>query len=217
MNKSERAKFIMDALNEAYPDIPIPLNHIDIYTLLIAVLLSAQCTDKRVNEVTPGLFALASDPLSMTKLSVESIYEIIKPCGLGPKKSKAISNLSHILINEYNQKVPESFEALEQLPGVGHKTASVVMSQGFGHPAFPVDTHIHRLAHRWGLSNGKNVQKTEKDLKKIFPKAAWNKLHLQMIYWGREYCQARACYGLECYLCKSCYPGRKGPIKHKRG
>ena len=207
----------MDALNEAYPDTPIPLNHIDIYTLLIAVLLSAQCTDKRVNEVTPGLFALASDPLSMTKLSVESIYEIIKPCGLGPKKSKAISNLSHILINEYNQKVPESFEALEQLPGVGHKTASVVMSQGFGHPAFPVDTHIHRLAHRWGLSNGKNVQKTEKDLKKIFPKAAWNKLHLQMIYWGREYCQARACYGLECYLCKSCYPGRKGPIKHKRG
>jgi len=207
----------MDALNEAYPDIPIPLNHIDIYTLLIAVLLSAQCTDKRVNEVTPGLFALASDPLSMTKLSVESIYEIIKPCGLGPKKSKAISNLSHILINEYNQKVPESFEALEQLPGVGHKTASVVMSQGFGHPAFPVDTHIHRLAHRWGLSNGKNVQKTEKDLKKIFPKAAWNKLHLQMIYWGREYCQARACYGLECYLCKSCYPGRKAPIKHKRG
>jgi len=207
----------MDALNEAYPDTPIPLNHIDIYTLLIAVLLSAQCTDKRVNEVTPGLFALASDPLSMTKLSVESIYEIIKPCGLGPKKSKAISNLSHILINEYNQKVPESFEALEQLPGVGHKTASVVMSQGFGHPAFPVDTHIHRLAHRWGLSNGKNVQKTEKDLKKIFPKAAWNKLHLQMIYWGREYCQARACYGLECYLCKSCYPGRKAPIKHKRG
>ena len=207
----------MDALNEAYPDIPIPLNHIDIYTLLIAVLLSAQCTDKRVNEVTPGLFALASDPLSMTKLSVESIYEIIKPCGLGPKKSKAISNLSHILINEYNQRVPESFEALEQLPGVGHKTASVVMSQGFGHPAFPVDTHIHRLAHRWGLSNGKNVQKTEKDLKKIFPKAAWNKLHLQMIYWGREYCQARACYGLECYLCKSCYPGRKAPIKHKRG
>jgi len=207
----------MDALNEAYPDTPIPLNHIDIYTLLIAVLLSAQCTDKRVNEVTPGLFALASDPLSMTKLSVESIYEIIKPCGLGPKKSKAISNLSHILINEYNQKVPESFEALEQLPGVGHKTASVVMSQGFGHPAFPVDTHIHRLAHRWGLSNGKNVQKTEKDLKKIFPQAAWNKLHLQMIYWGREYCQARACYGLECYLCKSCYPGRKAPIKHKRG
>jgi len=207
----------MDALNEAYPDTPIPLNHIDIYTLLIAVLLSAQCTDKRVNEVTPGLFALASDPLSMTKLSVESIYEIIKPCGLGPKKSKAISNLSHILINEYNQKVPESFEALEQLPGVGHKTASVVMSQGFGHPAFPVDTHIHRLAHRWGLSNGKNVQKTEKDLKKIFPQSAWNKLHLQMIYWGREYCQARACYGLECYLCKSCYPGRKAPIKHKRG
>jgi endonuclease-3 len=153
----------------------------------------------------------------MTKLSVESIYEIIKPCGLGPKKSKAISDLSHILINEYDQKVPESFEALEQLPGVGHKTASVVMSQGFGHPAFPVDTHIHRLAHRWGLSNGKNVQKTEKDLKKIFPESAWNKLHLQMIYWGREYCQARACYGLECYICESCYPRRKTPVEHKRG
>ena len=217
MNRSERAIFIMDALNESYPETPIPLNHIDNYTLLVAVLLSAQCTDKRVNEVTPGLFELASDPLSMTKLAVESIYEIIKPCGLGPKKSKAISDLSHILINEYDQKVPESFEALEQLPGVGHKTASVVMSQGFGHPAFPVDTHIHRLAHRWGLSNGKNVQKTEKDLKNIFPESAWNKLHLQMIFWGREYCQARACYGLECYICESCYPKRKTPVKHKRG
>ena len=169
MNKSERAKFIIDALNETYPETPIPLNHKDVYTLLIAVLLSAQCADKRVNEVTPELFALASDPLSMTKLSVESIYEIIKPCGLGPKKSKAISDLSYTLVHEYDQKVPESFEALEKLPGVGHKTASVVMSQGFGHPAFPVDTHIHRLAHRWGLSNGQNVQKTERDLKEIFP------------------------------------------------
>jgi len=181
------------------------------------VLLSAQCTDKRVNEVTPELFAMASDPFAMTKLSVESIYEIIKPCGLGPKKSKAISNLSHTLVYEYDQKVPESFEALEQLPGVGHKTASVVMSQGFGHPAFPVDTHIHRLAHRWGLSNGKNVQKTEKDLKNIFPESDWSRLHLQIIYWGREHCQARACYGLECYICKSCYPRRKTPVKHKRG
>ncbi|MBQ09429.1 MAG: endonuclease III [Gammaproteobacteria bacterium] len=217
MNKSDRANIVIDALNEAYPETPIPLNHKDIYTLLIAVLLSAQCTDKRVNEVTPELFAMASDPFAMTKLSVESIYEIIKPCGLGPKKSKAISNLSHTLVYEYDQKVPESFEALEQLPGVGHKTASVVMSQGFGHPAFPVDTHIHRLAHRWGLSNGKNVQKTEKDLKNIFPESDWSRLHLQIIYWGREHCQARACYGLECYICKSCYPKRKTPVKHKRG
>ena len=217
MNKSERAKFIIDALNEAYPETPIPLNHKDVYTLLIAVLLSAQCTDKRVNEVTPELFALASDPLSMTKLSVQSIYEIIKPCGLGPKKSKAISDLSYTLVHEYDQKVPESFEALEKLPGVGHKTASVVMSQGFGHPAFPVDTHIHRLAHRWGLSNGQNVLKTERDLKEIFPEDIWNRLHLQIIYWGRENCQARACFGLECYICKSCYPRRKTPIQHKRG
>ncbi len=217
MNKSDRANIVIDALNEAYPETPIPLDHKDIYTLLIAVLLSAQCTDKRVNEVTPELFAMASDPFAMTKLSVESIYEIIKPCGLGPKKSKAISNLSHTLVYEYDQKVPESFEALEQLPGVGHKTASVVMSQGFGHPAFPVDTHIHRLAHRWGLSNGKNVQKTEKDLKNIFPESDWSRLHLQIIYWGREHCQARACYGLECYICKSCYPKRKTPVKHKRG
>ena len=217
MNKSERAKFIMDALNESYPETPIPLNHIDNYTLLIAVLLSAQCTDKRVNEVTPGLFELASDPLSMTKLAVESIYEIIKPCGLGPKKSKAISDLSHILINEYDQKVPESFEALEQLPGVGHKTASVVMSQGFGHPAFPVDTHIHRLAQRWGLTKkGNNVVQTERDLKSIFPEPEWNKLHLQIIFYGREYCSARSCDGRVCEICTTCYPNRKQPFKIKK-
>ena len=216
MNKLDRAKFIMDALNKEYPNTPIPLDHVNIYTLLVAVLLSAQCTDKRVNQVTPQLFTLASDPLSMTKLSVETIYEIIKPCGLGPKKSRAISELSQKLVFEYDQKVPECFEALEQLPGVGHKTASVVMSQGYSHPAFPVDTHIHRLSQRWGLSNGKNVQKTEKDLKKIFPESSWNKLHLQIIYWGREYCQARACFGLECYICSSCYPRRKTPFKHKK-
>ena len=153
----------------------------------------------------------------MTKLSIDTIYEIIKPCGLGPKKSKAISDLSHILVHEHDQKVPQTFKELEQLPGVGHKTASVVMSQGFGYPAFPVDTHIHRLAHRWGLSNGKNVQKTERDLKSIFPETAWNRLHLQIIYWGREHCQARACLGLECRICKTCYPKRKNPIRHKRG
>ena len=213
MNKSQRAKFIINALNEAYPETPIPLNHQNVYTLLIAVLLSAQCTDKRVNEVTPKLFALASDPLSMTKLSIDTIYEIIKPCGLGPKKSKAISDLSHILVHEHDQKVPQTFKELEQLPGVGHKTASVVMSQGFGYPAFPVDTHIHRLAQRWGLTNGKSVIQTEKDLKRLFPKKNWNKLHLQIIYYGREFCKARECYGVTCKICTSCYPNRKKPIK----
>jgi len=178
--------------------------------------LSAQCTDERVNQITPKLFAKASNPKSMSKLTQNQIYKIIKPCGLGPQKSKAIKNLSHILVNKFNSKVPNNFKDLESLPGVGHKTASVVMSQGFGIPAFAVDTHIHRLAQRWGLTNGKNVKKTEEDLKKLFPQSSWNKLHLQIIFWGREYCQARECYGIECDICKTCYPNRTKPFIHKK-
>ena len=216
MNKSERAIEIIKILDKTYPEIPVPLDHEDNFTLLIAVLLSAQCTDERVNQITPSLFSVASDPLSMSKISVNKIYTIIKPCGLGPQKSKAISKLSKILVKKFNCEVPNNFSDLENLPGVGHKTASVVMSQGFGIPAFAVDTHIHRLAQRWGLTNGKNVKKTEEDLKKIFPKESWNKLHLQIIFWGRQYCTARSCYGLECKICKSCYPNRKTPIKTKK-
>ena len=216
MIKSERALIIKKILDKTYPRTPVPLNHKDTYTLLIAVLLSAQCTDERVNQITPALFKLAPNPKKMSQMSVEKIYEIIKPCGLGPQKSRAISKLSKILVNNYEGKVPNNFSDLEKLPGVGHKTASVVMSQGFGIPAFAVDTHIHRLAQRWGLTNGKNVKKTEEDLKKIFPKESWNKLHLQIIFWGREYCTARSCYGLECKICKSCYPKRKKPFMHKR-
>ena len=216
MIKSERALIIKKILDKTYPRTPVPLNHKDTYTLLIAVLLSAQCTDERVNQITPALFKLAPNPKKMSQMSVEKIYEIIKPCGLGPQKSRAISKLSKILVKKYKGKVPNNFSDLEKLPGVGHKTASVVMSQGFGIPAFAVDTHIHRLAQRWGLTNGKNVKKTEEDLKKIFPKESWNKLHLQIIFWGREYCTARSCYGLECKICKSCYPKRKKPFMHKR-
>lgn len=181
----------MEELEKLYPTTPIPLDHTDPYTLLIAVLLSAQCTDKRVNIVTPDLFALADSPEQMIKLDVEQIREVIRPCGLSPRKSKAIYDLSHILINEHNGEVPESFEELEKLPGVGHKTASVVMSQAFNVPAFPVDTHIHRLMIRWGLTNGKNVTQTEKDAKSLFPRERWNKLHLQIIFYGREYSPAR--------------------------
>ena len=213
MKKMERVKYIISYLDSIYPDTPIPLSHQNHYELLIAVLLSAQCTDERVNQVTPSLFALANNPDMMIKLSSQKIYEIIKPCGLGPKKSKAIYDLSNILVKEYKSQVPESFEALESLPGVGHKTASVVMSQGFGHPAFPVDTHIHRLAQRWGLTNGKNVNQTEKDLKRLFPIENWNKLHLQIIFYGREYCTARGCDGTKCSICKACYPNRKKPKK----
>jgi len=216
MKKSDRAKIVKKVLNRVYPETPIPLNHKDNFTLLIAVLLSAQCTDERVNEVTPNLFSIASNPKDISKLSVEKIYQIIRPCGLGPQKSKAIHELSNILIKKYNQNVPDNFKDLESLPGVGHKTASVVMSQGFGVPAFPVDTHIHRLSQRWGLTNGKNVRKTEEDLKKIFPKLSWNKLHLQIIFWGREHCIAKSCFGLECEICKSCYPNRKKPFMHKK-
>ena len=213
MNKSERVRFIISHLEKLYPKTQVPLNNQNNYELLIAVLLSAQCTDERVNQVTPSLFALANNPDMMIKLSSQKIYEIIKPCGLGPKKSKAIYDLSNILVREYKSQVPESFEALESLPGVGHKTASVVMSQGFGHPAFPVDTHIHRLAQRWGLTNGKNVNQTEKDLKRLFPIENWNKLHLQIIFYGREYCTARGCDGTKCPICKACYPNRKKPKK----
>ncbi len=216
MNKKERVQFIDTKLNELYPAPPIPLDHVDAYTLLIAVLLSAQCTDARVNLVTPALFSLASNPAAMANQEVDSINAIVRPCGLAPRKALAISALSKILISEHSGKVPSSFEALEALPGVGHKTASVVMSQAFGHPAFPVDTHIHRLAQRWKLSNGKSVVQTEKDLKRLFPKKRWNALHLQIIYYAREHCPAHACHGLECIICKSCFPERKRKIKTQK-
>tara|TARA_Y100000813_G_C24105598_1_gene325212 strand:+ start:120 stop:737 length:618 start_codon:yes stop_codon:yes gene_type:complete len=200
-------------LQKLYPKTPIPLDHDSHFTLLVAVLLSAQCTDIRVNQVTPDLFALADNPFDMAKVKTSEIKKIIRPCGLSPKKSKAISELSKILCNKYDGVVPESFDALEELPGVGHKTASVVMSQGFNHPAFPVDTHIHRLAQRWRLSKGKNVMQTERDLKKGFPEKDWNKLHLQIIFYGREYCTARGCDGRDCKICSEVNKGRKSPIK----
>ena len=191
MTKAEKVQDIIHILEELYPEVPIPLEHKDAYTLLVAVLLSAQCTDERVNKITPKLFTQADNPFDMVKMSIEEIETIIRPCGLSPAKSKAIWNLSQILIDKYQGQVPQSMEQLEALPGVGHKTASVVMIQAFGVPAFPVDTHIHRLAYRWGLSNGKNVTQTEKDLKRLFPRELWSKLHLQIIYYGREYSPAR--------------------------
>ena len=212
MNKEERFIYVSKELQKLYPKTPIPLDHDSIYTLLVAVLLSAQCTDIRVNQVTPALFSLADNPFDMALVGIDEIREIIKPCGLSPKKSRAISELSKILCEDYEGKVPESFEALEALPGVGHKTASVVMSQGFNHPAFPVDTHIHRLAQRWRLSKGKNVTQTEKDLKKGFPIEDWNKLHLQIIFYGREFCTARGCDGRVCKICSVVNKGRKSPI-----
>ena len=212
MNKEERFIYINKELQKLYPETPIPLEHDSVYTLLIAVLLSAQCTDLRVNQVTPELFALADNPFDMASKSPSKIRKIIKPCGLSPKKSRAIAELSKILCKEYDGKVPESFEALEALPGVGHKTASVVMSQGFNHPAFPVDTHIHRLAQRWRLSKGKNVKQTEQDLKKGFPIDDWNRLHLRIIYYGREHCTARGCDGRICFICSKVNKGRKSPI-----
>ena len=212
MNKEERFIYVSKELQKLYPKTPIPLDHDSIYTLLVAVLLSAQCTDIRVNQVTPALFSLADNPFDMALVDIDEIREIIKPCGLSPKKSRAISELSKILCKDYEGKVPESFEALEALPGVGHKTASVVMSQGFNHPAFPVDTHIHRLAQRWRLSKGKNVTQTEKDLKKGFPVEDWNKLHLQIIFYGREFCTARGCDGRICKICSVVNKGRKSPI-----
>jgi endonuclease-3 len=203
MNKKDRVIFVMNKLEELYPEVPIPLDHKDAYTLLIAVLLSAQCTDKRVNLITPLLFKKASTPQKMVKLSVEEIREIIKPCGLSPAKSKAIHRLSEIILEKHNGQVPQTFEELEELPGVGHKTASVVMSQAFGVPAFPVDTHIHRLMTRWKLTNGKNVEQTEKDAKRLFTESLWNKLHLQIIFFGREYCPARGHNETTCPICSA--------------
>ncbi len=211
MLKKERAALVLSRLQELYPKPPIPLDHKDPYTLLVAVLLSAQCTDERVNKVTPALFKLADNPYDMAKQSVDDIRAIIRPCGLSPQKSKAIKRLSEILVEDYEGQVPADLDALETLPGVGHKTASVVMAQSFGIPAFPVDTHIHRLAQRWGLTSGKNVAQTERDLKKLFPREHWNALHLQIIYYGREYCSAHSCDGTVCELCRSCYPNRKNP------
>ncbi len=214
MSRKEKASLIQEILDDLYPEVPIPLNHKDPYTLLIAVLLSAQCTDERVNKVTPFLFKKADNPFTMAELPVEEIKAIIRPCGLSPRKSKAISQLSGILVDKYEGAVPQSLEELETLPGVGHKTASVVMSQAFGEPAFPIDTHIHRLAYRWTLSTGKNVEKTERDLKKVFPRESWNKLHLQIIYFGRAYCPARGHDPLACPICSKY--GRKSLFKKKK-
>ena len=216
MNKKQRVEFITQTLDSLYPKTSVPLNHKNIFQLLIAVLLSAQCTDERVNKITPELFKKAKNAFSMAKLNTDLIYNIIRPCGLAPKKSKAISELSKILVKNFQGKVPEKIEELEKLPGVGHKTASVVISQGFGQPAFPVDTHIHRLAQRWGLTNGRSVFQTEKDLKRLFPKSNWNKLHLQIIFYGREHCTARGCKGLVCAICKTCFPKRMRPFKNKK-
>ena len=214
MRKRERSEKIYEILNEYFPNPAVPLKHSDPFTLLIAVLLSAQCTDERVNSITPILFKKAKTPKKMSLLEEKEIYKIVKPCGLGPKKSKAIKELSLILIKDHDCKVPESLEELERLPGVGHKTASVVLSQAFNIPAFPVDTHIHRCAQRWGLTSGKNVKTTEDDLKKLFPEKQWNKLHIQIIMYARKYCPARGCYGLECSICKTCFPNRKSKFKH---
>lgn len=203
MKKKDRVEFIAQTLEQLYPETPVPLDHQDAYTLLVAVLLSAQCTDERVNKITPGLFNRANNPFEMAQVPVDEIREIIKPCGLSPFKSKAIAGLSQILVEKYDGLVPQSFEELEALPGVGHKTASVVMSQAFGVPAFPVDTHIHRLAKRWKLSSGKSVEQTEKDLKRLFPRASWNKLHLQIIFYGREFCPARGHQEENCLICRT--------------
>lgn len=212
MLKKERAAFILETLYKLYPETPVPLDNKDNYTLLIAVLLSAQCTDERVNKVTPALFQLADNPFDMQHVPIDEIYQIVRPCGLAPQKSSAISTLSRILVDRFNGEVPSDLKGLESLPGVGHKTASVVMSQGFGYPAFPVDTHIHRLAQRWGLTKGKNVVQTERDLKMLFPKDRWNQLHLQIIFYGREFCSARGCDGRVCKICRTCYPNRKKPF-----
>lgn len=216
MTKKERAQYIAEYLLKKYPETPVPLDHKDPYTLLIAVLLSAQCTDVRVNQVTPALFKLADNPVNMAKKKVEVIQKIIRPCGLSPRKARAISELSQILIDEHGGEVPQDMEALEALPGVGHKTASVVMAQAFGVPAFPVDTHIHRLAQRWKLSSGKNVVQTERDLKRLFPESSWNKLHLQIIFYGREFCTARGCDGRQCPLCHELFPNRRSAVATKK-
>jgi endonuclease-3 len=210
--RAERAAYIDRRLAELYPETPIPLDHRDAYTLLIAVLLSAQCTDKRVNLTTPALFARASTPAEMVRLSVAEIDAIVRPCGLAPRKAEAIRALSEILIDLHGGEVPRTFGELEALPGVGHKTASVVMAQAFGEPAFPVDTHIHRLAQRWKLTSGKNVEQTERDLKALFPREHWNPLHLRIIYYGREHCTARGCDGTVCEICRTLFPERRKPV-----
>ena len=216
MTKQERARFIEKTLKKLFPETPIPLHHKDPYTLLIAVLLSARCTDKRVNEITPKLFEQADSPKAMIQMSVEEIRQIIQPCGLSPQKAKAIYELSHILLEKHEGVVPSSFEDLEALPGVGHKTASVVMAQAFGEPAFPVDTHIHRLAQIWGLTQGKNVKQTEEDLKNLFARESWNPLHLRIIFYGRTYCPARGCDGLRCELCQKLAPKRKKAVTYNK-
>jgi endonuclease III len=216
MNEKEKAKKILKILNKIYPTTPIPLDHTSNFTLLMSVLLSAQCTDLNVNNVTKGIYSKYNKPEHFLKLGRKRIEKLIKSIGLFRVKAKSIYLMSKQLLEKHGGKVPKSFEALEKLPGVGHKTASVVMSQGFGVPAFAVDTHIHRLAQRWGLTNGKNVIQTEKDLKRIFPEKTWSKLHLQIIYYGREFCKARECYGVTCKICTTCYPNRKKPVKIKK-
>ncbi len=216
MTKQERAAFILKRLGEMYPDPPIPLDHTDPFTLLVAVLLSAQCTDARVNQVTPKLFALGRSPDKLAKAPLEAIEAIVRPCGLGPQKARAIKELSRILVAEHAGKVPASLEELERLPGVGHKTAQVVMAQSFNVPSFPVDTHIHRLAQRWKLTAGSSVTQTERDLKRLFPESTWNKLHLQIIYYGREHCTARGCDGTKCQICQACHPGRIKPVHTRK-
>ncbi|MFP6878104.1 MAG: endonuclease III [Roseibacillus sp.] len=217
MTKAERAEFVHRRLAELYPETPIPLDHKDPFTLLVAVLLSAQCTDERVNKVTPDLFTLAEDPAAMQHVPVEEIETAIRPCGLAPRKAKNIAELSRLIVANHGGEVPADFEALEALPGVGHKTASVVMSQAFGVRAFPVDTHIHRLAQRWKLASGKNVADTESALKRVFCEESWNKLHLRMIFYGREYCSARGCDGTVCEICRTLFPDRKRPVNAKKG
>lgn len=213
MNRAERAALIDRRLAELYPETPVPLDHRDAFTLLIAVLLSAQCTDRRVNQVTPRLFALADTPAAMARVPEERIREIIRPCGLSPQKARAIAGLSRLLLERHGGEVPRTFAELEALPGVGHKTASVVMAQAFGVPAFPVDTHIHRLAQRWGLTSGRSVTQTERDLKRLFPREHWNQLHLRIIFYGREYCTARGCDGTVCPLCREVHPGRRRAVR----
>jgi endonuclease-3 len=216
MNEKEKAKKILKILNKIYPTTPIPLNHTNKFTLLTSVLLSAQCTDLNVNNVTKNIYPKYNKPKDFVKLGRRKIERLIKSIGLFRVKAKSVYLMSKQLLEKHGGRVPKSFEELEKLPGVGHKTASVVMSQGFGVPAFAVDTHIHRLAQRWGLTNGKNVIQTEKDLKRIFPEKTWSKLHLQIIYYGREYCKARDCFGLTCKICMTCYPNRKKPVKIKK-